>query len=348
MHDDDPGDHLWRFSSSDGPIADVVVLDERGLVLNHRHHNETFWLRHDDAIVMVNGDRQPTAVLRRVSDSRYEGPVLPTVPGWRPGLVHILEKTGLTYPMGFVWTEGCTEFLKRNHVYLCIGWRHDNVYAPGEFVPFMWPVSVEPYATLPFRSFIEMGAYSYVVGPVRGNLSIGRYCSIAGNLQLMGDSHPMERLTTHPFTYHQDFADIARDHYGRTVVPEPYSILDAPVTIGNDVWIGEGVLLSPGVTIGDGAVVAARSVVTKDVPPYTIVGGVPAKPIRKRFDADLIDLLLETKWWDFNFIDLPPRWSDPRRLVTELVEKEAAGEIARWKPKRIDLAAALFKESLRG
>ena len=348
MHDDDPGDHLWRFSSSDGPIADIVVLDERGLVLNHRHHNETFWLRHDDAIVMVNGDRQPTAVLRRVSDSRYEGPVLPTVPGWRPGLVHILEKTGLTYPMGFVWTEGCTEFLKRNHVYLCIGWRHDNVYAPGEFVPFMWPVSVEPYATLPFRSFIEMGAYSYVVGPVRGNLSIGRYCSIAGNLQLMGDSHPMERLTTHPFTYHQDFADIARDHYGRTVVPEPYSILDAPVTIGNDVWIGEGVLLSPGVTIGDGAVVAARSVVTKDVPPYTIVGGVPAKPIRKRFDADLIDLLLETKWWDFNFIDLPPHWSDPRRLVTELVEKEAAGEIARWKPKRIDLAAALFKESLRG
>ncbi len=92
MHDDDPGDHLWRFSSSGGPIADALVLDEGGLVLNHRHHNETFWLRHDDAIVLMNGDRQPTSVLSRVSDSRYEGPVLPAALGWRPGLVHILEK----------------------------------------------------------------------------------------------------------------------------------------------------------------------------------------------------------------------------------------------------------------
>lgn len=348
MQDDNLSDHLWQFSSSEGPIAGAVVLDERGFVLNHQHHNEEFWLLHDNAIVLLNADREPTSVLSRVSDSRYEGPVLPAAQGWRPGLVHILEKADLTYPVSFVWTVGCEEFLNRNRIYLRVGGRVDDVYARGEIVSFARRMFVEPYATLPFRAFADMGAYSYVVGSTQGDITIGRYCSIAGNVQLMGDSHPMERLTTHPLTYHPVFEDIAREDYGREFLVEPYSVADATVTVGNDVWIGEGVLIAQGVTIGDGAVVAARSVVTKDVPPYTIVGGVPAKPIRQRFDTDLIDLLLEAKWWDFNFVDIPPHWSDPRRVARELLEKEAAGDIQRWKPKRIDLAASLLKASLLG
>ena len=71
------------------------------------------------------------------------------------------------------------------------------------------------------------------------------------------------------------------------------------ILIGNDVWIGYEAVILSGVTIGDGAIVAARSVVTKDVPPYTIVGGVPAKPIRRRFDRETIDALLELRWWDW-------------------------------------------------
>ena len=71
------------------------------------------------------------------------------------------------------------------------------------------------------------------------------------------------------------------------------------IVIGNDVWIGYEAVIFPGVTIGDGAVIGTRALVTKDVPPYTIVGGVPAKPIRKRFDPETIDLLLKTKWWDW-------------------------------------------------
>ena len=71
------------------------------------------------------------------------------------------------------------------------------------------------------------------------------------------------------------------------------------ISIGNDVWIGEGAFIRRGVTIGDGAVIAARSVVTKDVPPYAILGGIPAKLIRFRFDAEVIDKLLQLQWWSY-------------------------------------------------
>ena len=72
------------------------------------------------------------------------------------------------------------------------------------------------------------------------------------------------------------------------------------IIIGNDVWIGYETVILAGVTIGDGAIIGARAVVTKDVPPYTIVGGVPAKPIRKRFPQETIDTLLKIKWWDWS------------------------------------------------
>ncbi|MDE6773391.1 MAG: CatB-related O-acetyltransferase, partial [Treponemataceae bacterium] len=77
--------------------------------------------------------------------------------------------------------------------------------------------------------------------------------------------------------------------------------LKGDTVVGNDVWIGQNVTIMPGIRIGDGAIIGARAVVTKDVPPYTIVGGVPAKPIRKRFSDDVIEKLLKLKWWD-----LPP------------------------------------------
>ena len=72
------------------------------------------------------------------------------------------------------------------------------------------------------------------------------------------------------------------------------------ITVGNDVWIGYEALILAGVAIGDGAIIGSRAVVTKDVPPYTIVGGIPAKPIRKRFDNETISELLKLRWWDWN------------------------------------------------
>ena len=135
--------------------------------------------------------------------------------------------------------------------------------------------------------------YHYPVN--RDRLIIGRFCSIACGAKFLFTSanHAMRSLSTYPFPiffeeWGLDAKNIASawDNKGDIVV-------------GNDVWIGfEAVILS-GVTIGDGAIIGARAVVTRDVPPYTIVGGVPAKPIRKRFDEETIAQLKRMRWWDW-------------------------------------------------
>ena len=79
-----------------------------------------------------------------------------------------------------------------------------------------------------------------------------------------------------------------------------HGITRGDITVGNDVWIGYEALILAGVTIGDGAIIGSRAVVTKDIPPYTIVGGIPAKPIRKRFDDETIAELLKLRWWDWD------------------------------------------------
>ena len=135
--------------------------------------------------------------------------------------------------------------------------------------------------------------YQYPVN--RDKLIIGKFCSIACGAKFMFNSanHTLSSLSTYPFPiffeeWGLDVKEIAKawDNKGDIVV-------------GNDVWIGYEAVVLAGVTIGDGAVIGARSVVTKDVPPYTIVGGVPARPIRRRFSDDVISRLLELKWWDW-------------------------------------------------
>lgn len=126
-------------------------------------------------------------------------------------------------------------------------------------------------------------------------LIIGKFCSIACGAKFLFTSanHTLSSLSTYPFPiffeeWDLDVTDIttAWDNKG-------------DIVIGNDVWIGYEVVILSGVTIGDGAVIEARAVVTKDVPPYTVVGGVPARPIKKRCPQDTIDALLAIKWWDW-------------------------------------------------
>ena len=128
-------------------------------------------------------------------------------------------------------------------------------------------------------------------------LKIGKFCSIACGAKFLFNSanHTVKSLTTYPFPiffeeWRLDVRDIttAWDNKG-------------DIVIGNDVWIGYEAVIMSGVTIGDGAIIGTRAVVTKDVPPYTIVGGVPAKQIRKRFSEETISELLELKWWDWTF-----------------------------------------------
>ena len=128
-------------------------------------------------------------------------------------------------------------------------------------------------------------------------LKIGKFCSIACGAKFLFNSanHTVKSLSTYPFPiffeeWGLDVKDItsAWDNKG-------------DIVIGNDVWIGYEAVIMSGVTIGDGAIIGTRAVVTKDVPPYTIVGGVPAKRIRKRFPEKTISELLKLKWWDWTF-----------------------------------------------
>lgn len=154
-------------------------------------------------------------------------------------------------------------------------WRvGDYSYASNLEAPADWAHTLAPY----------LFAFS------REKLTIGRFCQFAHGTIFVTSSanHPMAGFSTYPF---------------RVFKPETMAAyLDLPVkdtTVGNDVWTGHGVMVMPGVTIGDGAIIAAGSVVTKDVAPYTIVGGNPAQPIRKRYDDDVIAELLAIRWWDW-------------------------------------------------
>jgi len=125
------------------------------------------------------------------------------------------------------------------------------------------------------------------------NCEVGAFCSIANHVVIGGGKHPMEWVAMSPVFYE-----------GRDSVKAKFSThkREAPkkTIIGHDVWIGENALIKQGVTVGHGAVIGMGSVVTRDVPPYAIVAGCPAKVVRKRFDDKTIESLLEIKWWDFS------------------------------------------------
>ena len=133
--------------------------------------------------------------------------------------------------------------------------------------------------------------------PVNGDrLKIGKFCSIACGAKFLFTSgnHSMQSLSTYTFPiFHEEWGLDAKDI--RSAWDNKGDIV-----IGNDVWIGYEAVILSGVTVGDGAIVGARAVVTKDVPPYTIVAGVPAHPIRKRFDEEVIAKLQALRWWDWD------------------------------------------------
>jgi len=126
-------------------------------------------------------------------------------------------------------------------------------------------------------------------------LIIGKFCAIAAgvNFIMNGANHKMEALTTYPFGIFGSGWEAGRP--ALTNLP-----IKGDTVIGNDVWLGYESVVMPGVRIGDGAIIAAKSIVTKDVPPYTIVGGNPAKIIKQRFDDQVVAKLLAIKWWDWS------------------------------------------------
>lgn len=167
-------------------------------------------------------------------------------------------------------------------------------------------------------SKIKMGRYSYTGSCCNiTDAKIGSFCSIGGMCDIGGGMHPMDHVSTSPVF-------LKGRNIMRTNLAElPYSP-SKTVYIGNDVWIGDGVFIRAGVSIGDGSIIGAHAVVLHDVEPYTVVAGVPAKVIRKRFDNEVVEQLLEIQWWNWSDEQLKKygQYFGSPKMLLEMIEKE--------------------------
>lgn len=217
----------------------------------------------------------------------------------------------------YYWCVGLLLKIRSNH--LTIKFRAK--IAPGS--------RVEGFNKLSHHSFFsgELGYASYIGENSVVVGKIGRFCSIAGNVRFLISTHPVSKfVSSHPAFYSTKaqcgFTFVRNQKFTETPLYDgKYSIV-----VGNDVYIGNGATIIGPVTIGDGAVVAANATVTSDVQPFTIVGGVPAKVIRKRFTDDQIEILKKMEWWnrDIQWIkENAEKFSDISTFIKD--ETEARG-----------------------
>ncbi len=167
-------------------------------------------------------------------------------------------------------------------------------------------------------SWTEIGRNSHVVESTIGDYTyddgdasifyaqIGKFCSIANRVRINPGNHPSDRVAQHHMTYRRvKFGLDTHDDEGFFTWRRAH-----PCIIGHDVWIGHAAVVMPGVKIGTGAIVGSAAVVTHDVEPYTVVVGVPARPLRARFSGEVIAKLLESRWWDWSREELVANWRD--------------------------------------
>ncbi|WP_081979712.1 CatB-related O-acetyltransferase [Pseudooceanicola atlanticus] len=244
------------------------------------------------------------------------------------------------------------DFLEENRILILNSeLTKDSSIQIGETISFSKNVELFPYTTFQYggATLFDMGVYSYSRSCLGGdsgrsnlqNVKIGRYCSIADNVRIFQADHDLQKFSTSTYLY--AMPSFRREGYivKQRTKERSKSIklsrmsqnTSPPVIIGNDVWIGSHVALRPGIEIGDGACIATGSVVTKNVPPYAVVGGVPAKVIKYRFDKQIVDELLDIKWWNYDFLDFDLSANDRIEVFIEKIKHQIEnGRLSHWLP----------------
>jgi acetyltransferase-like isoleucine patch superfamily enzyme len=353
----------WRFMRHDGTvIAAAMTLADDGRVLGHQHPNESRWEVRNGTLHLIAQDGRSSTVFDQAEDDRpghvrlrgrycldgatdtwhllEQNRVDPALADRVPELVGHDE-----HALYLRASERVQRLLAAQKIFFG---RSPRRLGDQDVLAFGRDARIEPYACFPAGlGLCTMGAFSYSESPLDLDLVVGRYCSIAQGVSALRDRHPMEWASTSSITYdfdaaegyrhfvaaHQDFngGDFAATEPERRMAPAP--------RIGHDVWIGQHAMLARGITIGHGAVIAAGAVVTKDVPPYAVVAGVPAKVIRMRFPEPLIDRLLATRWWEFDASVLKRcNYREPWHFVKEVA---ALPDAQRYRPQPLGADALL-------
>ena len=230
----------------------------------------------------------------------------------------------------------------RQHIHYPIG------YNAGNPITLLKSVELEPYVSLNGAGDVpSMGYQSYSFSQLRARMKIGRYCSLADNIAFIEHEHPVASVSTGSFTFARTDTPVAQRLRDAGLPDAAFPFTEppekAPPVLGHDVWIGAHAVLRPGIRIGTGSIVGARSVVTRDVPPYSIYAGNPGRVRSYRYDKlpggeTIRARLLTSRWWEYDFVDFHRLGMDihrPERFLDQLDEAVSANAIAKFQPALI-------------
>ncbi|WP_437891711.1 CatB-related O-acetyltransferase [Phytobacter sp. V91] len=260
----------FRMSRDDGSHSvEPIRLNQDGSIYGHYNKNETSWRLDNGNICFLN---EKGIISTRFDQISYNKDKL-VIRGHyllngKKNIIHVLEA------ISFEWDERIRpRSLTRK-------------YLSDKISVFGWSIGDHTYGR------------PTVLEPKMASLTIGKFCSIAGEVVIILGNHRINTASTYPFK------TLSKHWPGAKTLDVRDHFTNGDVIIGNDVWIGHGSTIMSGISIGDGAVIAANSLVNKNVPPYAIVGGTPARIIRYRHDKDIIDSLLSIQWWQWSDEDI--------------------------------------------